>query len=62
MDFCTLGPTYKVLRMWDEAAIVQVDLDFWMDSKMFTLTYFGEELKINKPKETVGEIFSSSKR
>lgn len=50
-----MGPSYKVVRMWEEAAIVQVSLEYWTDAKVFTITYFGEHLMINKPKETVGQ-------
>ena len=51
-----MGPAYKVARMWAEAAIIQVNLDFWADAKVFTLTFYGQELHVLKPKEAVGEV------
>ena len=50
-----MGPSYKVVRMWAEAAILQINLDFWADAKVFTLTFLEQELNVNNPKESVGE-------
>ena len=37
-----MGAGYKVVRMWAEAAIIDVSLEFWADAKVFTLTFFDQ--------------------
>ena len=49
-----MGAGYKVVRMWAEAAIIDVSLEFWADAKVFTLTFFDQEIHVFKPKESVG--------
>eukprot|EP00966_Prymnesium_polylepis_P023311 536510-Prymnesium_polylepis.1 len=45
---CSLGAAYQLIRNWGTGAIVQVSLEVWQDGKTFTLTFYDQDIKVDK--------------